>query len=294
MSRADIENKILQNLVKGWKTADKAESFENELLSQAYGDDYTDILEENKNQEEAYQFSRLSKEAQEKQLLAEDLNAVQKERRAREFNKLTGFEKFEKGLTESFGEGHADHQQAFWNARETQDLDIEAPKIQRILGVNPTFTRARDLISDAKFLPTGLREAAGSNPADRKAREAAGLGLSSDGYEKAGQLLGTLGSDINQDRLRSLWWLMNAPQAVTNVSQEYMMSHMAPDLYSSDKILGKDGKELILEKNNYAELMDRDLMSLDKEGNPVMMNGVRQVTATGERSAGKQALTKIR
>jgi hypothetical protein len=40
--------------------------------------------------------------------------------------------------------------------------------------------------------------------------------------------------------------------------------------------------------------MDRDLISLSKEGDPVMMNGVRQVTASGQGNAGKQALTKRR
>ena len=61
-----------------------------------------------------------------------------------------------------------------------------------------------------------------------------GLGLSDDKATRVGQVLGTMGSDVVQDRGRELWWLINAPQALASVVQELALHKNAPGLYEAD------------------------------------------------------------
>ena len=48
---------------------------------------------------------------------------------------------------------------------------------------------------------------------------------------KIGQILGTLDADITQDSSRSLWWLLNAPQATSDVVLEQALARSQPELY---------------------------------------------------------------
>ena len=260
MARKDIENSILKSLQQDWDVANDPEDDINKLNSLAYGDEGArEILDNEFDADERDAFNakpfseqlKLRKEAR-RVMDGEDRNAEQRARRNAEFEKLDNRQRFGYGLNQAFGEGKHDHQKAYWNARSSQDLDIEAPKIQQIFGTNATTTRARDLIRESQFLPGFVRDTLGSNAADYESRKGAGLGLMSDGSARAGQIVGTALSDINQDRLRNFWWLMNAPQAVTNVAQEYGLSKSAPDLYSSDKITDNKGFEMTLDKENYA------------------------------------------
>ena len=57
------------------------------------------------------------------------------------------------------------------------------------------------------------------------------MGLSKDRETRYGQILGTLANDATQDHTRSLWWLLNASQAVGNVTAEAILSKANPDLY---------------------------------------------------------------
>jgi len=65
-----------------------------------------------------------------------------------------------------------------------------------------------------------LAELLHHNPTQTKVLQQMGMGLSDDKATRAGQILGHLGADLTQDRTRELWWLLNAPQAIGNVTQE--------------------------------------------------------------------------
>ena len=301
MARQDIQNSILRSLQGQWDADNEWEETAKQL-DVGYGEEGArDLRDDYAKQTAADAFNAkpdrekaIIREREKRVELGENLNQRQQTRRQAEFERLDNRQKFNKGLTDALGEGKEDHRKAYWNARSTQDLDIEAPKLQQIFGTNPTFTRARDLIHQASFLPEAVRTSLGSNPADYKSRVDAGLGLETDGYAKSGQLLGTALSDINQDRLRNFWWLMNAPQAVTNVVQELALSRAASDLYSADKVTNDEGFELTLDKDNYAELAERDLISFDPEGNPVLRAGVNRIAASDAGNNGKIALSKRR
>ena len=112
------------------------------------------------------------------------------------------------GFKDRLGEGREDYRQALYATRELAGQDPEAARIQQTFATNPTFVTARDLM--------GI-----SDPGYRKQREARGMGLSQDPLIKTGQVIGTLGNDIVNDSTRGLWWLLNAPQAVANVVNEY-------------------------------------------------------------------------
>lgn len=53
---------------------------------------------------------------------------------------------------------------------------------------------------------------------------------------KAGHLLGGMANDFVSNQSRSLWWLLNAPQAVVDVTSEALVAHMNPDLYREETI----------------------------------------------------------
>lgn len=302
MAREEIENSILRSLQSKWDAQNPTEIEIDELVNLAYGTEEAKVLKDDEAQQDRnIEFNKLTGkeraialEREQRIMAGEDYNESQTKRKKQEFEKLDNRQRFNYGLNNALGEGRLDHQKAYWNARGSQDLDIEAPRLQQMFGTNATTTRIRDLIHEATFIPQKVRSILGANPADYKARVDSGLGLEQDGYARTGQLVGTALSDINQDRLRNFWWLMNAPQAVTNVLQEVGLSHQAPDLYSADKITDDRGFEITLDKDNYKELAERDLISFDPEGNPVLKSGVQRVNASDAGNVGKSALSKRR
>ena len=136
-------------------------------------------------------------------------------------NILDTLSRVKKGATESFGEGKEDHRAALKRGLEAQGLETDSTMWSQMTGSNATITRARELMGMA-------------NPEQVKARQAMGLGLSEDKATRIGQVLGTLGSDVVQDRGRGIWWLLNAPQATANVLNDIALKKYAPDLYKAD------------------------------------------------------------
>ena len=91
---------------------------------------------------------------------------------------------------------------------------------------------------------TLMRELAGmADPEQIKQRNDMGIGLSDDKWERRGQIAGALVSDVVQDRGRSIWWLLNAPQATANVIQEGLLHRYAPDIYKASRIKGPKGQQ---------------------------------------------------
>ncbi len=222
------------------------------------------------------------------------LREQQKKRRKSEIKaeeSLGSLDRFKKGFQQAFGEGREVHREAFQDARKVRGLDIEAPRISQTLGTNPTFTRARDTMHGIPFF--------GSDEKDYQARIDKGLGLRSTVEGRVGQALGTLGNDIVQDRTRGLWWLLNAPQAVTSVSQESLLNHFAPSLYKSDLITSdkesrsrdpSSGNRFHVDATDKKYLVEQGYASISQDGD------LRWKEGYGERTAadGKRYVTKQR
>tara|TARA_Y100001973_G_scaffold103069_1_gene169510 strand:- start:1084 stop:2253 length:1170 start_codon:yes stop_codon:yes gene_type:complete len=160
---------------------------------------------------------------------------------------LNWWEKFSKPFSEAYGEGRDDHRQAFYNAREDKGQDIDAPRIETTLGTNPSITRTRDYL--------GI-----SNPADRAARAEMGMGTEKGRTAAIAQILGTLAADVTQDHSRSLWWLLNAPQATANVATEIVLNRANPDLYKAEPYIVPSGSK----KGQTVKFKDKELAERQK------------------------------
>ena len=146
------------------------------------------------------------------------------DRKAGIFDKLNRI--FE-GAADAYGEGRDDRYVAYKRGRKGQGFEEEAPRLQTTLGTNRTLTMLNDLL--------GI-----SDPAQRKAREEMGMGLSSDGYTRAGQILGHIANDLTEDTSRAIWWLLNAPQATANVINEAVVHASNPELYNARDVMLRD------------------------------------------------------
>ena len=166
---------------------------------------------------------------------------------------LNWWDNFSNSFSEAYGEGRDDHRQSFYNAREDKGKDIDAPRIETTLGTNPSLTRTRDYL--------GV-----SNPADRAARAEMGMGMKKDRTGAIAQILGTLAADVTQDHSRSLWWLLNAPQATANVVTEIVLNKANPDLYRAEPYIvpsgSKQGQKV---KFKDKELAERQNLIVDAE-----------------------------
>ena len=58
--------------------------------------------------------------------------------------------------------------------------------------------------------------------------------------KKAGRATGSVISDVSEDRTRSLWWLLNAPQAVTSTVADLVVGGVDPNLRTRRMIMPED------------------------------------------------------
>jgi len=131
---------------------------------------------------------------------------------------------FIKGAKKGYSQGTEDLRDAMFDARKQRGQDPnDATQGERILGEHPLFTTIRDL--------TGT-----SRPEDRESRRAKGLGPEKTVAGNAGLLLGRAGMDLTTDASRRVWWLLNAPQAVTSVAADEVIRKNNPDLYKMDYV----------------------------------------------------------
>lgn len=140
-------------------------------------------------------------------------------------NILAALGRVKEGAKSAFSEGKEDHRASFRRGLEAKGEETDSTMWNQMTGSNPTITRTRELLGMA-------------DPSQVEARKGMGLGLSDDKATRIGQVMGTLGSDIVQDRGRGIYWLLNAPQATANVLQDIALKNIAPDLYKSDVIPG--------------------------------------------------------
>ena len=139
---------------------------------------------------------------------------------------MTWWEDFREGFSDRYGEGREDYRLAYYQGRGREGKDTEGSRISSTLGTNPSITTTRDLLAE-----TGLPQIFKSKPEHRQARIDAGMGLAEPGPKRTGQIVGTMANDLTQDHSRSLWWLLNAPQAVGNVAAEFTLGKANPDLF---------------------------------------------------------------
>ena len=131
---------------------------------------------------------------------------------------MSWLDEFKEGFRDRYGEGREDYRLAYYQGRSLEGKDTEGSRISSTLGTNPSITTIRDLTGTSK-------------PEHLQARSKAGMGLAEPGPKRTGQIVGTMANDLTQDHSRSLWWLLNAPQAVGNVLAELAISKANPDLY---------------------------------------------------------------
>ena len=151
---------------------------------------------------------------------------------------LNALERTKKGANRAFGEGREDHREALKRARADRGKDIEGTRIGQMMGTNRTVTLARELMGKA-------------TPEDVRRRNEMGLGIPEDRAEKIGYILGTIGSDIVQDRGRNIYWLLNAPQATANVIQDIALNRNASELFGSRAVTDTAGNLVKSKKQAY-------------------------------------------
>ena len=116
-------------------------------------------------------------------------------------------EAFLGGVKDDYGIGREDWQSALYGAQDRKGLDRDMPKAYSLMQTHPTINRLRDVVGKL-------------DPDLKAAQNELGIGLSQNPYRRAGQLVGTAGADITQDATRAIWWLINAPQAAAEITQE--------------------------------------------------------------------------
>ena len=134
---------------------------------------------------------------------------------------LEALKRVQKGAGESFGHGREDYREALKRAYIEQGRDTDGAKVNQMFGSNRTISMIREIMGKA-------------DPVHVKVRNDMGLGLSDDRATRIGQVLGTLGSDIVQDRGREVWWLINAPQALANIFNDAAIHRFAPEMYQTE------------------------------------------------------------
>lgn len=177
------------------------------------------------------------------------------------------------GAEEAFGHGREDFREALKRGYAAEGRETDGSRLNQMMGSNRTVTMMRDLMGKSK-------------PAHVKARNDMGLGLSEDRATKIGQILGTLGADVVQDRAREFWWLVNAPQASANIVQELLNHKYAPGLYAADIVKDVDGAPIT---SNRAAMM----AGLINESGKPMAGVTTSYEDLGRRVDGKPVRDKV-
>ena len=145
---------------------------------------------------------------------------------------LNELKKAKAGAADAFGQGREDNRRAFMNAREDKGLEPEPTRIESMFGQNRTIGLINQLFGKA-------------DPAQLEALRQMGMELSNDRSTRIGQVLGHLAADLTQDRSREVWWLLNAPQAVANVANEFAISRANPNIFDKlDPVLDRMGNPM--------------------------------------------------
>ncbi len=127
---------------------------------------------------------------------------------------------FGAAFNEEVGRGPDDQAKMFYKTRELQEKDDDAPRMDKTMGEHPVVYRVRENLNMA-------------DPNAVEARARLGMEMKQTPIGRAGQLGGAIAADVIQDKTRSIWWLLNAAQAVGNVVNDYGLKSSNPDLYGA-------------------------------------------------------------
>ena len=164
------------------------------------------------------------------------------------------FDRFLEGFVDTIGEDSEHFREVNEQVLSDKGVDYKsATRFERMVAENPTFAT----IADAFELgDQDLRD-------ERKAR---GMGLSDDAAKKAGQVAGRIGQDVVRDGVRSMYWLLNAPQAVVDIAAEEGIKRANPDLRKETIVRDFEGNKVYVDT--------KDFNQSDKVG--ATKNGVKQ------------------
>ena len=123
-------------------------------------------------------------------------------------------------FNEEVGRGPDDQAKMFYETRNLQNKDDDAPRMDKTMGEHPVVYRVRENLNMA-------------DPDAVEARARLGMEMKQTPMGRAGQLGGAVAADLIQDKTRSIWWLLNAAQAVGNVANDYGLKRSNPDLYGA-------------------------------------------------------------
>ena len=123
-------------------------------------------------------------------------------------------------FNEEIGRGPDDQAKMFYETRNLQNADDDAPRMDKTMGEHPVVYRVRENLNMAD-----------SDAVEARAR--LGMEMKQTPMGRAGQLGGAVAADLIQDKTRSIWWLLNAAQAVGNVANDYGLKSANPELYGA-------------------------------------------------------------
>ena len=139
---------------------------------------------------------------------------------------------FVDAFQKEYGLGAENWAESRRRVRSDAGLSENAPRIQEMAEAHPLIIRLREILGKADSNAMLVRE-------DMK------MGLEPEGSgRRTGQLLGALAGDLTQDKTRSFYWLLNAPQASADVVTEMSYGRANPQLFGTTEIVGKSGAPL--------------------------------------------------
>jgi len=144
-----------------------------------------------------------------------------------------GLSDFKTAFKDAYGEGREEWARANREARKALNMPEDAPRGSDMFGSYPLGIRTKELVQDIRN-----KKLSPEDKARRLVRQDAGLGAKQGFAPRAGQMLGTLGADMTQDVSRSIYWLLNAPQATANVIAESSLGAANPKLYGRSPVEG--------------------------------------------------------
>lgn len=144
-----------------------------------------------------------------------------------------GLSDFKTAFKDAYGEGREEWARSNREGRKSLGLPLDAPRGSDMFGSYPTGIRLNELIQDVS-----KKKLSKEDKIRRLARQDAGLEAKEGVAARTGQMLGTLGADMTQDVSRSIYWLLNAPQASANVIAESLFAKANPSLYDRSPVEG--------------------------------------------------------
>lgn len=172
-------------------------------------------------------------------------------KQAREF-----LEEFGKGFKADYEIGREDATKMYYRTRELENNQEDAPRATNLINTHMGINRAQQalgLMGDEKI----------------EALNEADMGLRGSRAHQIGQFAGSAAADLTQDTTRSVWWLINAAQAVAEIANEQVLAKAVPELYGKSPVLsqksftkesGQPKKPKILNKvDNAEEIIERKI-----------------------------------